>query len=92
MKQQTISQLKNYLYNDRDFKNVFDKQFPQTFVLEYGNAIDEFIDSMVYESIIDFYLIDKRYIDIAWFQTNNELINMDSLYMDWKLYVQDYQR
>lgn len=92
MNQQTISLLKNYLYQDQDFKSVFDKRFPQTFILEYGNAVDRFIDSMNYESLLDFYLLDKKYLDISWIQINGDLIHGDNLYHDWKSFIQNYQR
>ncbi len=92
MKQQTIAKLKNYLYQDQDFKSVFDKRFPTTFVLEYGYAIDRFIDSMIPESLLDFYLLDKKYLDISWIQINGDLIHGDNLYNDWKSFIQDYQR
>ena len=92
MNKQTIALLKNYLYQDHDFKSIFDQHFPQTFVLEYGNAIDQFIDSMAYESLMNFYLLDKRYIDISWIQINDEIINADDLYTDWNYFIADYQR
>jgi hypothetical protein len=62
--------------NDNQVKTQFDK------------SIENFINGMEYESLMNFYLLDKRYIDLSWIQLNNELINLDDLYMDWKSYCQ----
>jgi hypothetical protein len=62
--------------NDNQVKNQFNK------------SIENFINGMEYESLMNFYLLDKRYIDLSWIQLNNELINLDDLYMDWKSYCQ----
>lgn len=92
MKHETISKLKNYLYQDTDFNDLFKQRFPRSFILEYGNAIDSFIDSMAYDSTIDFYILDKCYLDLAWLKIDNDIINMDDLYLDWKSFIQEYQR
>jgi len=72
----------NALY--RSFKKENEKQFKN----HYNLTIKDFIQGMEYEDIMDFYLLDKRYLDIAWLHLNNDLINLDNLYVDFKSYCQ----
>jgi hypothetical protein len=62
--------------NDNQVKTQFDK------------SIENFINGMEYESLMNFYLLDKRYIDLSYIEINDDLINLDDLYMDWKSYCQ----
>jgi hypothetical protein len=55
---------------------------------QFNKSIENFINGMEYESLMNFYLLDKRYIDLSYIEINDDLINLDDLYMDWKSYCQ----
>jgi hypothetical protein len=55
---------------------------------QFNKSVENFINGMEYESLMNFYLLNKRYIDLSYIEINDDLINLDDLYMDWKSYCQ----
>jgi len=70
-----VVNLCDYIRKDEDFKKL--------------NAnLDDFLNSMDYDDFKT-YLMDKKYIDIAYFTSNNYVFDLDSIYLDYKAYIED---
>lgn len=84
----------NYMfsYNERLFnankiaiKNYF--QFKD----DYKKHLTLFLENNYYENVLNGYLLDKPYIDIAWLKLrDNVWFDCDSLWVDWNNYVSDH--
>lgn len=72
---EAVEKLITFVKADDDFKKL-------------NGDLNDFLDSMDY---YDFktYLLDKRYIDIAYFSSNNYVFDLDSLYLDYKSYSEE---
>lgn len=54
----------------------------------FNTFVDSFIDGMTYDGNIDYYFMDKQYLDIAWLKVDGDIINIDDLFIDFKAYCQ----
>ena len=89
MKARTIKLLKNFLSNDNDFYNLWKTKTGNNNPDEFIDDLYNFIDGMSYEGLMSYYLLDKRYIDISYIVFNDDIINLDDLYIDFKLELVD---
>jgi hypothetical protein len=63
------------------FSRKDDKQLKKAF----HDFVDTFINKIYFESTLNFYILDKKYIDIAWLQIDDDIINIDDIYHDFKV-------
>lgn len=66
-----------------DARNQGEKRFFNT----YKKFLYNFLDSMFHDGTLGFYVLDKRFLDIAYCVINDEIINLDDLYQDFKNYL-----
>ena len=88
MKVKTIKLLKQFLSKDNDFYNIWKLKKNNSSKKDFLNDLNNFIDSMNYDGLLDYYLIYKKYIDISYVILNDEIINLDDLYTDWQFLKQ----
>jgi hypothetical protein len=89
MKAIIIQGLVKYLYCDTDFQKAYIKRYNELDIKDYKKSIQAFIGSMVYDGTIDYYELDKKYLDIAWLSLSNTIINLDNLYYDYENSIND---
>jgi hypothetical protein len=89
MKAIIIQGLVKYLYYDTDFQKAFYKRYERLDIKEYRQSIKAFIVAMVYDGTIDYYRLDKKYLDIAWLSLFDTIINLDSLFIDYENSIAD---
>jgi hypothetical protein len=89
MKAIIIQGLVKYLYYDIDFQKAYIKRYNEFDIKDYKKSIQAFIGSMVYDGTINYYELDKKYLDIAWLNLSNTIINLDSLYIDYENSIND---
>jgi len=91
----TILQLAAFLINDDDFKTAYYKHNSEDADIikgshsGYKNAIRQFLYSHYQEDTFNYYILDKRYIDLSYIIINDNIINLDDLYIDFKTYAKD---
>jgi hypothetical protein len=89
MKAIIIQGLINYLYLDTDFQKAYIKRYNGLDMKGYKQSIKAFIVAMVYDGTIDYYELDKKYLDIAWLCLHDTIINLDNLYIDYENSIAD---
>jgi hypothetical protein len=89
MKAIIIQGLVKYLYYDTDFQKAYIKRYERLDIKEYRKSIQAFIRGMVYDGTINYYELDKKYLDIAWLCLSDTIINLDSLFIDYGYSIAD---
>ena len=85
IKKMTMLKLIKFLQTDNDFLNTYKIYQPKNNNAQFCQDLENFI--FAYDLIV--HLIDKRYLDIAWFSTDDLIFNLDTLYFDWQFYCEN---
>jgi len=86
--QETMKALKSFILKDKDFQDYY-KQARQVKNLNgFNKFILAWLESL--NDIMDGYILDKKYLDISWFMVNDNIIDMDSLYLDFESDLRAY--
>jgi hypothetical protein len=86
--QNTMEALQNFILQDEDFQTYYKQSRQLKNLNGYKKYITEWLQSLT--DIMDGYLLDKKYLDISWFMVNENIIDMDSLYLDFQSDVKSY--
>jgi hypothetical protein len=74
--------LSNILFESFSLKD--DKQVKQAF----DKFVDSFIDGMYFDNILSYYLLKEKFVDVAWFKVDDDIVNLDDLFIDFQSYCQ----
>jgi hypothetical protein len=88
LNQTTLNKLKAFILNDRDFKTYYQSSRQ----LKNLNGFNAFIGLWLkdYNDIGCIALLDKKYIDCAYVIIDENIIDLDYLYIDFKSDVRSY--
>ena len=89
MNKNIIQGLIQFLFVDTDFQKIYFKRYNGLNMKGYKQSIKAFIVAMVYDGTIDYYELDKKYLDIAWLCLHDTIINLDSLSIDYGYFIND---
>jgi hypothetical protein len=90
MKAIIIQGLIDFLNCDIDLQKAFYKQFKKLDIQFYKRTIQAFISELILNGTLKYYLLDKKYLDIAWLNLGGTLFNLDSLYTDYEYAIADW--
>lgn len=85
---ETIKALEAFILRDKDFQNYYKTSRQLKNLNGFSKFVKAWLESL--SDIMDGYLLDKKYLDVSWFMTNGNIIDMDSLYIDFKSDVRSY--
>jgi hypothetical protein len=86
--QETMKALKSFILKDKDFQDYYKQARKIKNLNGFNKFIVAWLESL--NDIMDGYILDKKYLDISWFMVNDNIIDMDSLYLDFESDLRAY--
>ncbi len=81
--------LKNFINHDNDFMQLYNRNKKQ---LKKQNITFNYMIDLILNDIIEnfeSYLLDKKYIDVSWVAYNENIINLDYIYTNFYLFINE---
>ena len=81
--------LKNFIKHDNDFMQLYKRNKKQ---LKKKNITFNYMIDLILNDIIEnfeSYLLDKKYIDVSWVVYNENIINLDYIYTNFHLFINE---
>lgn len=88
LKQTTLNKLKAFILNDQDFRTYYQSARQLKNLNGFKAFIDQWLNHYNYGGYIA--LLDKRYLDCSYVIINKNIIDLDSLYLDFKSDTRSY--
>lgn len=80
-----MKKLYDFLKQEEEFFKIYNS-ITSKGKREYAKDIKKFVEDISLEP----YYLSKKYLDIAWLEIGDVLLNLDTMYEDWKYNIRFY--
>lgn len=85
----TLNKLKRFILNDQDFRTYYQNARQLKNLNGFNDYIDDWFNHLK-DNPHYVALLDKRYLDCSYIIINGNIIDLDSLYLDYKSDLRSY--